>query len=288
MLKQARLYANEVEFATMMRGHLKQSLRLDVESKENEPLLLEIRMERDGKPEKAEVSLHATYASYMNTGDLNMAINYLNGIIRSTVDIQLLGEEMGRVDTRDVFPALRDKDYVAAAAASMNLVTEETPFEGLSTVFLMDREGYSVLVTKEMVAHTPGLSEEALKQIAYRNMRRLGWDESGLQLPCPKRDSCWVETFISDDLPIEHQFVLPDLYKGKLPSEFLIAFPYRGAALMLRSGESMGTRKEAMALARKSVFMEVVRRSFLAMPGPNSPRIYHYSDGEYRYLTRAA
>lgn len=282
MVKAARLYDNAKEFSDMMRRQLIKTLNLKVNAKKDDPLLLMVHIPEHGTDEKVEISLHRAFGTYLNSGDLNGAIDYLNGTILSTLAVSDQREATLQVDTSRVYPALRDKEYVEQAGVT---VFDKGNMEGLCTVYLMVKDGFSVIVNSQML--NGNLSENALKQIAHRNLYKKGWTPSSMQLPFPTAGNCQLETFFAKKgFPIDFQFVRPDLAKGKLPDTFLVAFPNRDLALMMRTEERLETKSEAMKLSKTTRFQEVVKRSHLVMPSPNSGRIYFFSRGEYKYLTR--
>jgi hypothetical protein len=88
MMQQVRLYESPQEFAEMMIRHLSDSLQVHIQQVEGEPLLLEVAIDDNTNNGKLQVSLHNTFQTYKVTGDLNAAIDYLNGIIASAVGLR--------------------------------------------------------------------------------------------------------------------------------------------------------------------------------------------------------
>ncbi|TJY39565.1 hypothetical protein E5161_18495 [Cohnella pontilimi] len=282
MMPQARLYDNPQEFGEMIVQHLKSSLNLDVRQQEEEPLLLEIVYGPDKEDDRAVVSLHNTFQTYMRSGDFNTAIDYLNGVISCSNAMQNK-EELLMIDTTCIYPALRDQKYVEEAAQGLELIVEEN-IPGLCTVFLEIKDGYSKLISQKMLEHHPRLNEEKVKRLGYRNLRSEGWTPSRMTLQSPFRPSCYVETFLDNPFPIECQFINPDMSRGHVPASFLIAFPTRRTVLLMRSEEKMDTLAQAKQLAKKSKFHEMVRRSYRVMPHPVSEHIYWSCNGEIQRL----
>jgi hypothetical protein len=280
-MHQVRLYDNPQEFAEMMVRHLSDSLNLQVHRNKADPLLFEIIFD-SAKDEKAEVSLHSTFLTYMRTGDMNTAIDYLNGIISCSEATRNQAELMS-IDCSRIYPALRDEAFVEQAGLGCDLLTEDS-IPGLRVVFLEVKSGYSKIMNKTMVDLHPKLTEERVKRLAYRNLRSEGWTPPRLTLRSPFRGSCFIETFLDNPFPLECQFLQPEMAQTDGDSSYLIAFANRNTTLLMRSEERMETYSSACLLAKKSRFTEVVRRSYRVMPHPVSPRIFWSYKGAIHHL----
>ena len=107
-----RIYEKPEQFAEMMQGQLREATGMRVQPKGDDPLLLEVWPDTSRPEEKVEISLHETYSIYLNTGDLSMAVDYLNGMVRSTLYVQQHEEKLMTIDARYLYPAVRDERYV--------------------------------------------------------------------------------------------------------------------------------------------------------------------------------
>lgn len=278
-MRQARLYNHPDEFAGMMMKHLSEALSVSVQQQEGEPLLLKAQINGE---DIVHMSLHNVFRTYMNTGDLNTAIDYLNGMISSYSACQS-EEEMLLLDTSRIFPALRERRYVEEAGHGMEILTDDS-IEGMNVIFLELKEGYSKVVSKSLLAHHPRLTEEKVKRLAYKNLGYEGWTKPSMTLQSPTRRSCFVEVYNGDVFPIECQFLNADIARNRVVDSYLIAFTNRETTLLMRTTERMETRTEAARLAKKARFTDVVRRSHLVMPHPVSDRIYWSHHGRFQLL----
>lgn len=282
-MQPVRLYDQPQEFAEMMMRHLRESLNLEVRQDANEPLLLEIQYDKDNEEDKSRVSLHETFVTYMRTGDLNTAIDYLNGVLRCSTDIRDRQEEMLRLDPQFIYPVLRSKEYVEQAGLGSGPLAEES-LPGLCMMFLEIKEGYSKIINQEMLNHHPRLTAERVKRLAYRNLRAEGWSYPNLNLQSPFHSSCWVDVYTDPPFPPECQFLYPEMARGHAADSYLIAFTNRKTTILMRAEDPMDTVDRAIRLVKKSRFADVVRRSYRVMPHPVSDRIYWCYKGEFRWL----
>lgn len=280
-MKQALLYDRPEEFANMMKTHLEEGLRLRVRQEEGEPLLL--RVDFGGADGEAQISLHDVFRTYQNTGDLNTAVDYLNGLVNSVHMCRSGQEEMLAIDTEAIYPALRETRYVEEAGQGFDLLAEAA-VPGLSVIYLESKEGYSKLLNRGMIELHPRLTEERVKRIARRNLRSEGWAEPKLVLQSPFRKSCYTDVYMDYPHPAECQFLQGDWIAANMPQTFLIAFTNRNTTLVMRSTEDMSSPEAAAQLAKKSKFTDVVLRSCRIMPNPVSEQIYWVHRGEYHLL----
>jgi hypothetical protein len=281
----ARLYDSPQEFAEMMIRHLSESLNVSVQQSEEEPLLLEISLEENKGNEKVQVSLHSTLETYMASGDLNTAIDYLNSIIYCTEGIRA-NIDITKLDPLFIYPAIRDIRYIKEAGKDSSILSEEY-LPGLGVIFLEIKDKFSKIINQALLDQHPQLTEDKIKALAYQNLCYQGWSYPNLNLKSPFRHSCQVEVFMDKAYPPECQFLLPQLSRNNMPESCLIAFTNRKTTLLLRSDERMGTMSEAYFLAHKSRFKDVVERSCRIMPHPVSERIYWVHKGEARLLEEA-
>ncbi|MFC4775765.1 hypothetical protein ACFO9Q_03105 [Paenibacillus sp. GCM10023252] len=294
-MRQALLYETPEQFAHMMMKHLEDGLGMQVKQKdgEGEPLLLEVIAVSGGTngahagPAPGDgmvVSLHSTYQTYCHAGDLNLAINYLNGII-STVMYTSNHEEVMRIDSAYLFPDIRETEYVTEAGKDMEFVTEE-PVPGLSVIFLEIKSVNNKIVNNSMLALNPRLTEERMKRLAYSNLRGQGWTKPSMQIPSPALPSCTIQAYVNERFPLSCQFLNQSWLKEHMSESFLIAFTNRKQTMVLRSAEAIETAEAAVRMAKHSKFDEIVRRTYRVMPQPVSEAIYWVHNGRYVRLDK--
>ncbi|MDI4648747.1 hypothetical protein [Cohnella hashimotonis] len=273
-MKQARLYDRPEQFAEMMKRQLAESLQIEVRMTEGEPLLLEM----DDNIGTTQVSLHDTYRMYMAGGDLNAAVDYLNDIVRSSRVANDKKDEITVLDPDYIYPALRDEAYAEVMRKQAGgLSAERLP--GLREVYLEIKDELTKVISKGMLELNPELHEDQLRKIAYRNLRREGWQEPRMRLPT-LLDSCKLEVYMHDTHPAECQFLDPELNGPISKKPYLVAFTNRKTVMVLRADEAMETLRQAQRLAEESGFRTMAKRSVALMPSPVSDRIYWVRDGK--------
>ncbi|SFB54435.1 hypothetical protein SAMN05216312_112174 [Cohnella sp. OV330] len=273
-MKQARLYDQPEAFAEMMKRQLAESLQIDVRMTEGEPLLLEM----DDKIGTAQVSLHDTYRMYMAGGDLNAAVDYLNNIVRNSRIAAEKKDEIEKLDPFYIYPALREEAYAEALRKQAGgLSADRLP--GLREMYLEIKDGLTKVITTGMLEMNPDVREEELRKIAYRNLRREGWQEPQMRLPT-LLGSCRLEVYMHDTHPAECQFLDPELNKHLGRNPYLVAFTNRKTVMVLRADEAMETLRQAQRLAEESGFRTMAKRSVALMPSPVSDRVYWVRDGK--------
>lgn len=279
-----RLYDKPRDFAEMMARHLRSVLQLAVHSQEDEPLLLEVVFDESGDNERAQISLHNTYVTYMRTGDLNAAVDYLNATIRVSLDMRDRMQEVAKLDPAFIYPAIRDSRYVDEAGRASGMLGDDI-LPGLKVVYLEIKDSYSKVISKASLEQHPRLTEERVRRVAGRNLRSEGWMPPKVTLQSPYRKSCHIEAYFDNPYPVECQFLQPDWVKRHLPPDFLIAFPNRKYTLLMRSDERMDTSEKAARLVKGARFDEAVRRNHRLMPDPVCERIYWAHEGRFEPLT---
>lgn len=277
-MQQVRLYDSPEAFTEMIIRQIKSCMNVRISQKEGDPLFLEIDIGSEQESEMTQVSLHSTFVTYMRTGDLNGAVEYLNGIIHCSTELQNKAA-LESIDPACLYPALRDSLFVKEAARGMDLLAEEI-LPGLHVVYLELKQGYSKMINKSLLESQPRWTAERIRRVAYRNLKSEGWTPPNLSLPSPFRQSCTVDVFLDNPFPSECQLLVPELYEGHIPGCCVIAFPNRRTTLLMRSEERMETASEALRLVQKSRFNDVVRRSYRLMPHPVSERIYFSRKGK--------
>lgn len=274
----ARLYETPAEFAEMMIGQLTEVSGIQVSAREEDPLLLDLLNDLNKPDEKSQISLHETYRVYLNTGDLNMAINYLNGVVR-TIDYTRMGnEQMMTIDARYLYPAIRN-ERVVTDQEHMELLSE--PFlPGLRMVFLEIKDNVVKMVSKSMLDYNPRFTEEKIRRIAKSNLRAEGWHRPNLTLTSPTRKSCTIDVYNEYPYPIDYQFFIVEIASLHMPESYVISYTNRRMMITRHTSERMDTMERACELVRKSKFEEVARRSCRVMPGPVSDRVYWVHRGK--------
>ncbi|MDR6555196.1 DUF1444 family protein [Paenibacillus qinlingensis] len=280
-MRQALLYKTPEEFASMLMRHLEESLGMLIQQKEpeNDPLLLSIMKE---EKEELVVSLHRVFQTYHNSGDINAAITYLNGIL-SAVEYCQNQDEVLKLDASYIYPVLRGAQFVEEAGKGLHMVVDEI-IPGMCVLFLEIKTEHNKIVTRSMLEANPMLTEEKVKRIGYRNLRAEGWTKPRLELLSPARKTCTVDVFVDNLFPFECQFLNSGWIKEHMPESFLIAFTNRKQTLVMRSTEPIDSEAVAIRLAKKAKFTDVVRRSYLVAPHPVSDHIYWVQKGTFRLL----
>jgi hypothetical protein len=267
-MNQALMYKDPVDFARFMLTHLTE--RVDVASISNlgpDPLKVQIGY----GSAKGILSLHNVWQSYVRTGDLNQAIDFLNGIIHASTYGQQT-ENMA-LDAERIFPSLRPEGYSRQMETGDLLCEGRLP--GLDTVFMERKDGFTVLINKELLLANPQWDEKSLIHKAYENLRNRGWSAPQLRLPVPFNTVPGeILVFHTEDDPIELQLLVPQLYRPHLPESFLAAFPARYNALVLRTDADMHSASTAKRFALQTGFKEVVKMAFNKEPWPLSRNIY--------------
>ncbi|RIX60096.1 hypothetical protein D3P08_00440 [Paenibacillus nanensis] len=274
-----RLYDTPEQFAEMMVNQLRSSMGALVKQTEGEALLLKVSLDAGKPEEELTISLHDTYRSYMASGDLNAAVDYLNQIVKTSSYMQRYQEEMCKLDASYLFPAVRDERYVTEAGRDMEFLSD--PFlPGLRIIYLEIKGGVTKIVNKSMLERNPRLSEEKMRRLAYRNLRAAGWQKPRISLTSPFCKSCTIEIYSEPPHPIDYQFSMPEWRSLYLPDNYVIAYTNRQYMMLLRSYEPMDSEAQVKRLVQKSKFSEIVKRSFHVMPNPVSVNMYWVHKGK--------
>lgn len=274
-----RLYETPEQFAEMMMNQLSGSMGVQVKQAEGESLLLEAYLDAANAKDAITISLHDTYRNYMFNGDLNAAVDYLNKIVKTSTYVQTRQEEISKLDSAYLFPAVRDERYVTEAGRDMEFLSD--PFlPGLRIVFLEIKDSVTKIVNKSLLEQNPRLDEEKVKRLAYRNLRSAGWQKPRISLTSPFCKSCTIDIFSDPPHPIDYQFTMPEWRALHLPENYVIAYTNRKYTMILRSLEPMDTQAQVKRLVQKSKFSEVVKRSFRVMENPVSENMYWVHHGK--------
>ncbi len=277
-----RLYDTPEQFAEMMGRQLIESMQTSVSYNKEEPLLLDVYLDPGDSNSHVQVSLHNTFYTYMNSGDLNHAIDCLNDLVRTSSSVQANPEIM-KLDAGYIFPAIRDERYVLEAGRDAKLVS--TPFlPGLREIYMEIKGNCCKLIGESLLQHNPRFTEEKVKHLAHKNLRVAGWHPPSLTMGSPTRPTCVVEVYMDPPHPIDCQFTSPFMAAGELPDEYVIAYTNRQQTLVFYSTEQMNTIERALRLVKRAKFTEVVNRSFACIPYPVSRNMYLVSGGETSLL----
>ncbi|WP_040951802.1 hypothetical protein [Gorillibacterium massiliense] len=244
----------------------------NIKRKEKAPYLLDIQVNLRDPADKLQVSLRNMYRTYKSSEEMNMSMDDLNGIWHTAGMAQKEDKEW-KPDLAYLFPAIREESYVYEAERDRELISD--PFlPGLRVVFLDIQCESAKAVSRDMLRLYPELTEEKLKERAYRNLSLMGWQQPRLCLPSPTCKSCTIELFTDYRHPVECQFLMPDMAADHMPNHSVIAYINRNYVLLLRSEEKMDSMQKVLRLIEKSGFREVVKRSVHHLPNPVSDRIY--------------
>ncbi len=277
-----RVYDTPEQFAEMMMRQLSESMNTKVSQDEKEPLLLDVQLDPVDPSKVVQISLHNTFLTYMNGGDLNSAIDYLNNIVRTSNSMHSNTEIM-KLDSAYIYPAIRDEQYVLEAGRDAKLVS--SPFlPGLRVIYLEIKNGCTKMIGESLLQCNPRFTEDKVKRLAYVNLKASGWYSANLNLTSPLRSSCTMDIYTDPPHPIDCQFSFQELASQHMPNQYVIAYTNRLYTIVMRSTESMKTTEQAKRLVKKSRFDTIVKRSVNLLPNPVSDQIYLVSNGEYRLL----
>src|SRR5690606_40505798 len=68
----------------ILKMRIRENLDAKVSHQDDDPLLLEVSMNPAKQDETFVISLHQTYQTYVNSGDLNITVEYLNNLIQTS------------------------------------------------------------------------------------------------------------------------------------------------------------------------------------------------------------
>lgn len=225
--------------------------------------------------------LHNLWHDYSRTGELNRVIDFLNAQFKAAEYIakQSMNGSVG-FDLFKVYPSIRAVDFFENQKnGEQMLKSGDVPL--LQTAFIENHISYYVFLTKQLIepAHVY-MNEEEIKRQAFANLRKRGWNSVHMVMPTLVDDG-HVQVFAKSDYPFQHQFFLPDMSQGHLPSNFLIAIPAQDMALVYVTKKRMDTLELARTQASRSGFRELVRMAYQHEPKPISDRIY-WAHGDRR------
>lgn len=231
--------------------------------------------------------LHSLYSNYCRTGDLNRVIDFLNAQFQTAEYIakRNTGELKG-VDLFRIYPSIRRADFCRRQTDGEDMLrTAHVP--RLETVFIENHISYYVFLTRTLIEPVRVyMNEEEIKEQAFTNLRRRGWNPPQMTLPSlPYDASGQFLIFAKTDYPFQHQFFLPDMSRDRLPRHFLVAIPAQDMAVVYTSGQPIDSLDAARTVAKRSGFAKFVRLAHEHEPSPLSDNIY-WANGDQRLYVR--
>lgn len=224
--------------------------------------------------------LHNAWETYIRTGDMNAIVDYMNDQLKIMKFTRQMEENFKGVDLTKIYPAIRSYDFrKQQESGEMYLFDERVP--RLDSLFLERQDGFSVFLTKEYIK--PALvymSEEEIKEHAYANLRRRGWNPEHYRMPAPPGVEATFHMYLRTDYPFQHQFFLPDMARNRLPASYLVAIPARDMAVVLTAEEPLTSAYAAGRCALASGFSYFVDVCFRKEPRPISRNVYWVHEGK--------
>src|SRR5690606_35581776 len=227
------IYKNPEDFARFMVPHLEDALNAELKAAGADAMTFDVFYHDGREEEKGELHLHNVYDTYCKTGDLNAAIDFMNGIVEATKYARSQNPEMIRFDPNLIYPVLRPKQDIQRYNEEGYKLLRYTEIPGMDTVLLERNVGFSLLLNEEMVKANPQWDKLSLKQQAYENLRSRGWIEPNLQLQNPYAENCQVWVYLEPPVPVQCQLFMPELTAGRLPKQFIAAFPNKETTMLL-------------------------------------------------------
>lgn len=278
-MKPALLFERRTDFARFMASHLADRLEATLTATEDDPMVFEVRF-RDGKEdEKAIIGLHNAYETYRRTGDLNEAIDFMDGIMESSRYVR--GMDLDRIfDPNRIFPALRPRHEIMAMVKSGFNLLHYSEFPGLETVLIERKVGFTLLLHEEMLASRPQWDKQSIKDRAYGNLRKKGWKKPNLVLQSPFCEESEVHVYLDPPVPIQCQLLMPAMTARHLPESYIAAFPNKDTTMLLTGKDEMSTLAAARKFAGKTQLSSLVERSYSVQPYPLAKELYWIHGGK--------
>lgn len=219
------------------------------------------------------ISLHYAYQAYLNSGNFNIALHSLDDIVQKVIAACQEPRDlaMAKLDMSAIFPALRDSAYVEQ---SYSRAICEDALPGFKKVYLEASNGSSKIINEGILERNPGLTREWIERIAHLNLRSVGWTRPRLSIPSSTRQSCTIDVYMDNLVPVECQFLDPELTRIYLPDVYLISFPAQYTSIVMYSSEKMNTIDQAVRLAKRSGLVNIVHGSYYSTSSPNNRNIY--------------
>ena len=279
-MRAAPIYTNPIDFSRFMAGQLENSMQAKLVQSIEDPLRLEVTFHGHApEEEKAVLHLHNVYDTYRKTGDLNAAIDFLNNMTEAMRYTKQIDPKRPTFNPDHIYPVLRpSRDIRRFKKDGYNIITyAEVP--GMETVILERNVGFSTLINEEMLNANKQWDKQSLKRRAYQNMRSSGWKQPNLQLQHPFAEDCEVLVYLDPPVPVQCQLLLPDMTFGRLPEQFIAAFPNKETTLIMKCRERLDSMATVKRIVRDSQLRDVVDRSYRFMPYPLTRDLYWISNG---------
>jgi len=275
----AHVYRSPNEFSRFLAAQMESAMNVKLKVSEEDPLTFEVLFHEAKPDEKGLLNLHNVYDTYLKTNDLNAAVDFLNNMAEAMRYSRSVNPDKPTFNPDYIYPALRPRrDILRYNKEGYNLIHyAEVP--GMDTVLLERNIGFSMLLNEEMLKSNPEWDKQSLKRRAYQNLRKHGLRQPNIQLQNPLSDHCELWVYQDHPIPVQCQLLLPDMTFGRLPDQFIAAFPNRETTLILKSREDMLTLSAAKRIVKETRMQELVNQSYHVMPYPLSRDIYWISNG---------
>ncbi|MFB9276357.1 hypothetical protein [Cohnella cellulosilytica] len=225
--------------------------------------------------------LQSLWHDYSRTGELNRVIDFLNAQFKAAeyVAQRSLNGSIG-IDLFNIYPSLRAADFFKHQKDGEQML-KSADVPSMQTAFIENHISYYLFLTKQLIEPVlVYMNEEEIKQQAFVNLRKRGWNSVHMIMPSPTSNGHF-QVFAKSDYPFQHQFFLPDLSQGHLPPNFLIAVPAQDMAIVYVAKNRMDTLELARAQAKHSGFLELVQMAYQHEPKPISNQIF-WANGDRR------
>jgi uncharacterized protein YtpQ (UPF0354 family) len=237
----------------------------------------------EGLVSSGTMHLHSLWHDYSRTGDLNRVVDFLNAQFQTAQYLYKLNEgEIKGIDLYKIYPALRRADFFEQQKDADNML-RSAHIPRLSTAFIENHTSYYVFLNQALIKPVlVYMNEEEIKQQAYTNLRKRGWNSA--QMTMPSMHSAYpgqTHVFSKTDYPFQYQFFLPDMSENHLPRHHLIAIPAQDMAVVFTADKEMDSLEVARRVASKSGFADLVQMAYANEPKPLSNNIY-WANGDRR------
>lgn len=228
--------------------------------------------------------LHNIWLTYQRSGDLNTVIDFINGQIEAMQHIHKMAEQPRGVDIFNVYPAIRQSDYIRDQKDHFGICFSDHSVPGLDTIFVERKEGFMVVLNKTLVEPVlVYMNEDEIKKQAYDNLVKRGWVKSHKSIAAMNvEEDGMFHLFESPGYPFHHQFFVEEMSLAHLPSSFLVIFPGHYSAVVLTVEAAIHSASQAKKIAIDSGMIYFAKYALASDPQPLSNHIY-WIDGNKRY-----
>lgn len=241
----------------------------------------------EGMTTSGIMHLHSLWYDYSRTGELNRVIDFLNCQFQAAQYLSKIGDEgIKGIDLYKIYPAIRREDFFENQTDGEDML-RDMQVPRLQTAFIENHISYYVFLTKQLIKPVlVYMNEEEIKQQAYINLRKKGWNHPQMLMPTmnPAQQGK-THVFAKTDYPFQHQFFLPDMTEGYLPPNFLVAIPAQDMAVVFTADRGIESFEKARKTAMQSGFADLVSMAYANEPKPLSANIYWANEDKRIYLS---